>query len=793
MIDLNKVLIRLESGDAYISESEKDYMNYAADAIIRKGRIDQNDIQDLFLDIKISNTLYNNAANVMLPLNDEKYDALLVLCRKQNIQYPVGAKPVVFRNVQEIQRLDAKGSGRKEVMAFVPNKDEMWYFQNLTSNITPPRMEDYLIQTANADLIKRKMRNVQHKYDMCGTLDKCKFVLNIDAKAAGGFDKDPSVQILERDFFGRHIQMGIINPQNISVIASIKYDGVSVEGVVRGDTLISACTRGDTGNNEASDLTPALGGIKFPRATGVVDPTEEFGIKFEFIITRHNQLRLAQDFKKHYVNARNAVIGILGGLDARKIRDYLTPVPLETSLNLPRSQELEFLNKYYTKGIDMRSVEVHGSYAEVLYQLKRFTEEANGLRAFMNFQYDGIVVEYTDQSIRERLGKRGAVPEYSIAVKFPPMRQYSTFTHYTFSVGQTGRITPMAHFQPVEFLGAIHDKTTVHSLKRFRDLELHSGDKVLLTLSNDVIVYLTKAPSDLQPKDNPAPLEEFPDTCPACGEPLMMSDSGDTAFCVNFNCPERVIARIANFLAKLNIKDFSTETIRALGIKSLRQLINYPQKEAERILGPIEAQNFYSRIQELKSKMYPDYRILGAVGFTGISTETWRKILQHMKYADIIHGNENTMSGLHFIKGIGMKTIETIIYEKPFLQDDLDTVYTQLNATETFGEADKLEVRLTGFRDQNLLDEFNNHPSHRFNATDGSVINNTYILVVPHVGFESTKTKKAFDILSRKFKIANPGQMLNINWSNLSAVANLTPTIMTADQAYQYIRSVNFN
>ena len=86
MIDLNKVLIRLESGDAYISESEKDYMNYVADAIIRKGRIDQNDIQDLFLDIKISNTLYNNAANVMLPLNDEKYDALLVLCRKQNIQ-----------------------------------------------------------------------------------------------------------------------------------------------------------------------------------------------------------------------------------------------------------------------------------------------------------------------------------------------------------------------------------------------------------------------------------------------------------------------------------------------------------------------------------------------------------------------------------------------------------------------------------------------------------------------------------------------------------------------------------
>ena len=351
----------------------------------------------------------------------------------------------------------------------------------------------------------------------------------------------------------------------------------------------------------------------------------------------------------------------------------------------------------------------------------------------------------------------------------------------------------MAHFQPVEFLGAIHDKTTVHSLKRFRELELHSGDKVLLTLSNDVIVYLTKAPDDLQPENNNAPLEEFPDHCPACGQPLMMSDSGDTAFCVNINCPERVIARISNFLCKLNIKDFSTETIRSLGIKSLRQLLNYPQREAEAILGPIESKNFFSRIQELKSKIYPDYRILGAIGFSGISTETWRKIMQHMKYESIIHGNAETMEGLHFIKGIGYKTIDTIVNEKPYFQDDLDVVYTQLNASESFGEADKLEVRLTGFRDQNLMDEFNNHPSHRFNATDGSVINNTYILVVPHVGFESSKTKKAFDILSKKYEIANPGKMLNINWSNLAAVANLSPTIMTADQAYQFIRSVNFN
>ena len=51
----------------------------------------------------------------------------------------------------------------------------------------------------------------------------------------------------------------------------------------------------------------------------------------------------------------------------------------------------------------------------------------------------------------------------------------------------------MAHFRPVEFFGAIHDKTTAHSLKRFLDLGLRCGDKVNLTLVNDVIAYITKA------------------------------------------------------------------------------------------------------------------------------------------------------------------------------------------------------------------------------------------------------------------------------------------------------------
>ena len=81
---------------------------------------------------------------------------------------------------------------------------------------------------------------------------------------------------------------------------------------------------------------------------------------------------------------------------------------------------------------------------------------------------------------------------------------------YTFSVGQSGVIVPMAHFEPVEFFGAIHDKTTVHSLARFNKLKLKDGDIVKLTLNNDVIVYLHKLPAEEQDPGIIMQYEEFP-------------------------------------------------------------------------------------------------------------------------------------------------------------------------------------------------------------------------------------------------------------------------------------------
>ena len=136
----------------------------------------------------------------------------------------------------------------------------------------------------NRNMISNRLRNTAHKYpQLVGTLDKAKFTLDCEAREKGVYEKD-NVQIFERDFLRKHVQEGYVDPNNITLVLELKYDGVSVEGEVT-DQVLSARTRGDTGIDKASDITPILAGYPFVNARGY--KIEPFGMKFEAIINKY--------------------------------------------------------------------------------------------------------------------------------------------------------------------------------------------------------------------------------------------------------------------------------------------------------------------------------------------------------------------------------------------------------------------------------------------------------------------------------------------------------------------------
>ena len=168
------------------------------------------------------------------------------------------------------------------------------------------------------------------------------------------------------------------------MIAELKYDGTSVEAEVS-DHVISARSRGDTNNDIATDLTPILQGYRFPKAEGIVDKV--IGMKFEAIITNYNLYRWGLAQGKVYKNARNAIAGILGSNNGYLYRDYITLVPLDyhNETNINKEIRNQVMNTFFTSGVDLKYSILYGNYREILFQVKRFVEEAETLRPYMPF------------------------------------------------------------------------------------------------------------------------------------------------------------------------------------------------------------------------------------------------------------------------------------------------------------------------------------------------------------------------------------------------------------------------
>lgn len=739
---LNEILQGLMAGNPFFfSVQNIEFISDCAMKLLDKKDLDDYDQMCAGMIISISQIAYNNTDRSLLFLDDGVYDLLLEKYKKYNENFQVGAPVIKFDQ-------NGESTTEKEYiepMIFLEHPEEFvmdsLYWENLTKK---PDLAPYMFQEVDRNsgkTISKKNVNVPHMYPkLVGSLDKCKFTLDKQAKMKDVYE-DENVKIFERDFLAKHLQMGLIDLNTpFEMIAELKYDGVSVEADVTHE-ILSARSRGDANADIAADLSEIFAGYRFPNAPEL-KPEEAFGMKFEAIMTYQNLDKMSRLKGKGYKNSRNGIIGLLGSSDAYNYRDLITLVPLATSIEgIDRVTEIEFLNKYYNSGEYLRYSILKGTYYEILYQVYRFVEEAEGMRNMLPFMYDGVVISYRDPKIINALGRENSINKYSMAIKFNPLVREAVFLGYSYTVGQDGTVTPMIHYTPVEFNGTIHTKSSGHSYKRFMDLQLAVGDIIKVEYTNDVMPYVTKADVNENYKNDKVP-ELFIDKCLFCGTPIVINESGKSAMCPNLQCPERTVARMSNMMAKLNLKDFGEETFRFLGTSSLTQFLNYTLEDVKE-LGPLTAEKFIERINEIKTTPIYDYKIMGSIGFTGIAIETWKKILRVIPLNDIVYSDNNYLAEhLNAIKGIGKATIEIILHEREFLKEDLDTILHDIPIISSFGTVQTGKViRFTGCRpDPDLVAYLETKNCDA--RGDAGVTKATDVLVVPYVGFSSSKTSK---------------------------------------------------
>lgn len=733
---MRNILIQLKLNNLKVIEDVETctMITYEALRLINFNAWDDDDIELADLIIKISNIAYNNTSCTILPLDDGVYDQLMVLYQKYNPKFQVGAPPMIFEERPQNEIMD-----EKVMCVAVDDMDSKLYIRDIWKQQTPLRyMRPVNMCFIAREPITKRLINTEHKYpELVGTLDKCKFVLNHDAVEADVYN-NPAVQIFERDYMHKCLQSGIISPtEEFEMIGELKYDGVSIEAEVCGDTIISALSRGDTADNIATDLTPIFGGFKFHRAAEVPKDIT-FGIKFEAVITYYHLDRLSQIRQKSYKNCRNAIIGILGAGDAYKFIDYITLIPLSTSLDIDRIDELNFLNKYYNSGEYNRFCIFRGDYKSILFQIKQFTESAEEVRKILPYMVDGVVISFTDSNKIKTLGRDNSVNKYQMAIKFNPRSARTLFLGYTYSIGKSGDVIPMVHFKPCEFIGGIHTKQTIHSYNRFKELNLAKGEEINIDYVNDVITYITK-PDTQYNRDLNAEPEKFIEECPFCGSKIEISPSGKSAKCPNINCHERAIMRMVDMIDRLGFKDFSEETVRLLDLTSFAKLINLTEEQTN-ALGPINSSNLLTAINRLKTEEFPDYRIMSAFSFDGMADATWKIVLSEYKLSELMNP-EFDFSVLTKLSGIGEKTVRSIIDGLEYYQADIMYILTNMKILDSKGMKTGPKIILTGFRDPEYIKLL---VDHGFDASDKySMTKDAVALITTDKNSTSTKMQKA--------------------------------------------------
>lgn len=753
---LRDILEDLRRGSLELVKRNTDSINNFANLFYNMGRegkaLTPEGKEYLSILIRICNILYNCTDMNPLPIEDGVYDIILEYYKKFDPNFQVGSEVITFKSVEnDVAR-------KEKINPFIEYSDDHinkmknnLFYEDLRVNPAYVRYNDFdHYENNNAAIIGKRSHNTQHNHPtLVGTLDKCKFVLMKDA-IERGVANDSNVKVLERDFFAKHIEMGIIQPdEEFEMILELKYDGISIEADCT-DIVISARSRGDTGIGLANDMTPILRDYQFPYATDITEDLGTIGIKFEAIIKSGDLIRFNQIRGKEYKNCRMAIIGLFGSSDAPMYRDFITLVPLAIDRDdVPtdmwnRETEIEFLNSFFsTKACPLRYTKIKGNYKTCLYQIQAFLEEAELLRDHLDFMYDGIVVSYLDESKRAKLGRENYINKYSMAVKFNPLVRQTRFTGYTYTVGQDGIITPMIHYNPVEFFGTIHDKSTGNSYARFKELDLALDDVINVEYVNDVMPRVTKY-NCVQNIDNRKINEPIPfiKLCPVCGSPLEFSEN--SARCVNLSCPGREIPRMVNMLAKLNIKGFAEAYVTAMNIHSFTDVMNLTDIDILTSIGKGNGVKFIEVINALKTNPIPEYMIVGALGFSGIAQKTWQMIFEQFtikEFTEAMSTDPRFLYRLAGINGIGEATIETIYQEYPKFEKDFYTIANMSNIIDSkFAKPAGPSVRCTGFRDRAFMEYLRGLGYDAPN--EGSVTKTTDILLVPYNGFTSGKLNK---------------------------------------------------
>lgn len=293
-------------------------------------------------------------------------------------------------------------------------------------------------------------------------------------------------------------------------------------------------------------------------------------------------------------------------------------------------------------------------------------------RNALEFRIDGAVVKANDLGLDLHvLGDAEKYPRWAIAYKFEQQEYPTTLRKVEWWVGRTGKVTPVAFFEPVQIDGTKVAFATLNNPDYIAGLGgLHEGDVISVYKAAEIIPQVSAV---ITPNMNSQPFET-PVLCPSCG--IRLERRGANMFCPNLLCRQRVVAQMSYFASK------PCMDINGVGPRLLEELVsrNIISKTSDLYLlrttdlmkipriKEKSAQNIVDSIQESKNR--PFDRVLCSLGLTGAGSVMCRELVK--RYKDINKLLDATVDDLATVKGMGKKSAKDLwddLHDESIMQE----------------------------------------------------------------------------------------------------------------------------
>ena len=458
-------------------------------------------------------------------------------------------------------------------------------------------------------------------------------------------------------------------------LVETKIDGLSMALRYEEGELKLAVTRGD-GITEGEDVT--MNAKQIPDVVRQLkEPVPYIEIRGEVYMTRKAfesvNAKAEEEGKKTFANPRNCAAGTLRQIDTRITKE--------------RGLSLFIFNVQETRGVTFNTHLEGYEYLkrngvkviENCYKCKTADEvwdaiqKIGEMRGELEYDIDGAVVKLNNLSERSKLGNTIKFPRWAVAYKYPPEVKETRLLEVEVNTGRTGRVTPVAVFEPISLCGTMVSRATLHNQDFIDELGLGIGDTILVYKSGEIIpkvkdVNKDKRPADWQPY-------KMPDNCPVCGHRLVRDEGGVDLKCMNMMCPGTLVNRIVNFVSRdcMDIKGFGTEYIRKLTeekyIKDIADVFELKDKRDALIEGKLlglekNTDKLLAAIETAKTETPAD-KVLAGLGIPGVGKATAKELIRTFGSIDsIAEADKDSLSAVQDIGEISAEGIYNFFHDE---------------------------------------------------------------------------------------------------------------------------------